>query len=147
MQTNADILYLDSSALVKLVIQEPESEALDRFLDSQPDRVSSALARVEVVRAVRTHGPDAMARARMLLDRLRLLRLDDELLDAAAQLDGAALRSLDAIHLASALALGSALGALVTYDERMAAAAQRLGLPVVAPRSPPTPPQAGLGRR
>jgi predicted nucleic acid-binding protein len=64
---------------------------------------------------------------------LRLIRLDDDLLDTAAHLDTPALRSLDAIHLASALALGKGLAAVVSYDRRMAAAAERLGLTVVAP--------------
>ena len=137
MQTSADVLYLDSSALVKLVNQEPESEALGRFLDAQRDRtrVSSRLARVEVLRAARARGPRMVARARLLLDDMRLLGLYDEILDAAAELDGPGLRSLDAIHLASALALGSALSAVVTYDRRMAGAAERLGLAVVAPGS------------
>lgn len=133
MQTSADVLYLDSSALVKLVVREPQSDALARFVDSRPDQVSSALARVEVVRAVRPQGPDAVASAHRLLDGLRLIRLDDDLLDTAAHLDTPALRSLDAIHLASALALGKGLAAVVSYDRRMAAAAERLGLTVVAP--------------
>ena len=129
-----DAAYLDSSALVKLVVREPESAALRAFLQGVPRRVSCALARVEVIRAVRPHGESAVSRARRLLDRVDVLGLDDELLDAAADLDGASLRSLDAIHLAAARELTGRLAAVVTYDGRMAAAARGLDLAVVAPR-------------
>jgi hypothetical protein len=128
-----NVVYLDSSALVKLVIVEPESGALRRYLRARPRRASCALARVEVARAVRSHGPEAITRARRLLRRLDLVRLDDELLDDAASLDTGVLRSLDAIHLAAARTLGDQLRAVVTYDERMASAAGLLGLTVDAP--------------
>lgn len=127
------MVYLDSSALVKLVIAERESGALRRYLRTAPQRASCALARVEVVRAVRPHGSAALARARSLLRRLDLIQLDDDLLDAAAALDRGVLRSLDAIHLAAAQTLAHDLDAIVTYDERMTAAADLLGLPVDAP--------------
>jgi uncharacterized protein len=126
-------VYLDSSALVKLVVREPESSALQRYLRRRPRRVSCALARVEVVRAVRPQGTDAINRARRVLERLNLLRLDDPLLEAAAQLDGPSLRSLDAIHLAAAHALGAELESVVTYDLRMTGAATGLGLRVASP--------------
>jgi predicted nucleic acid-binding protein len=82
------VVYLDSSAIVKLVIAERESAALRRYLRKEPDRASCALARFEVIRAVRTHGARATTRARRLLRRLDLVQLDDELLDSAAALDG-----------------------------------------------------------
>lgn len=126
-------VYLDSSAIVKLVVAESESRALSRYLGDHPARVSCSLARVEVVRAVRPHGEPAVARARQLLARLSLVRLDDVLLDAAAALDRAGLRSLDAIHLAAAQALGDGLVAVVTYDRRMADAARGFGLATSAP--------------
>jgi uncharacterized protein len=126
-------LYLDSSALVKLVIREPESDALIAHLRSHPKRASSALARVEVIRAVRPHGRPAIARARELLRRISLVRLDDALLDSAAELSDLTLRSLDAIHIAAAQALGPDLAHIVTYDRRMAAAAQGAGLKLTAP--------------
>jgi predicted nucleic acid-binding protein len=126
-------VYLDSSALVKLVVAEQESEALTAHLRDHPNRASCALARVEVLRAVRAHGRPATDRARQLLARVSLLRLDDVLLDRAAALDGATLRSLDAIHLAAAQTIGDALAALITYDRRMTDAANRIGLPVLAP--------------
>jgi predicted nucleic acid-binding protein len=127
------IVYLDSSALVKLVVTEPESGALRDYLRRRPVRVSSALARVEVVRAVGPQGPKATARARLVLDRVRLLTIDDALLDAAADLDPGVVRSLDAIHLASARTFGDALDEMVTYCARMMRAAEVLGMRSVAP--------------
>lgn len=128
------MVYLDSSALVKLVIAERESSALRRYLRREPMRASCTLARVEVLRAVRPHGAKATARARQLLRRVDLVQLDDDLLDDAATLDAGVLRSLDAIHLAAARTLGDELSAVITYDERMAAAADLLGLVAEAPR-------------
>ena len=127
------VVYLDSSALVKLVIREPESGALAGHLRGRPARLSCALARVEVLRAVRPHGPPSISRARRLLERIGLLRLDDDLLDAAAAIEGPTLRSLDAIHLAAAATLGDTLVEVITYDARMLQAATHLGLPVAAP--------------
>ena len=128
------MIYLDSSALVKLVVSEAESAALRGFLKTHPLRASCQLARVEVLRSVRAHGASATRRARQILRRLDLVQLDDDLLEDAATLDATVLRSLDAIHLAAARALGEDLEAVITYDERMARAAQRLGLVVEQPR-------------
>jgi predicted nucleic acid-binding protein len=128
------VVYLDSSALVKLVIAEPESPALRRYLGDEPQRASCALARVEVLRAVRAYGSAALTRARRLLQRLNLVPIDDELLDAAAALEPGVLRSLDAVHLAAAQLFGDELTAVVTYDRRMAAAAALVDFTVVAPR-------------
>ncbi len=130
---SAEAVYLDSSALVKLVVAEQESPALWRYLRRRPVRISSALARVEVPRAVRHQGKQALNRSSRVLARVQLLCLDDSLLDAAAALDPGVLRSLDAIHLASAQALGDELDAIVTYDLRMAEAAELLDLRVVSP--------------
>lgn len=124
--------YLDASALVKLVVKEPESHALERWLGGRDDIVSCNLARTEVVRAVWPSGNAARGRARRLIDEIELVQLDDELLDHAGELEGL-LRSLDAIHLAAALELDDELEVVVTYDGRMARAAEMLGLPVVAP--------------
>ena len=131
---SVEVIYLDTSALVKLVIAEPESQALRRFLRAESQRASCTLARVEVLRAVRSHGAKATARARQVLRRVDLIQLDEDLLDDAATLDAGVLRSLDAIHLAAARTLGDELTAVVTYDGRMAAAADVLGLVVEAPR-------------
>ena len=127
------MVYLDSSALVKLVVLEPESRALRAYLRREPERVSCGLARTEVLRAVRPLGPAAIETARRLLRSVNLVRLDDTLLDAAGILEPLALRSLDAIHLATAQLVAPALRAVVTYDRRMANAAAALGFPVAAP--------------
>ena len=128
------MVYLDSSALVKLVVREAESAALRRFLRRHPDRVSCGLARTEVPRAVRHLGPPALRRARQLLRRVHLIRLDDAVLDVAALLDPGIVRSLDAIHLAAAVQLVSSLDSVVTYDRRMAEAAALLGIAVSSPK-------------
>lgn len=133
MQTSAEAgLYLDASALVKLVVPEPETAALTTFVGQQVVLTSCSLARVEVMRAVTPHGADAVATARALVAKLDLVQLDQELLDLAGDLDGP-LRSLHAVHVAAALELGEGLTALVTYDERMVSAARSLGLPVASP--------------
>lgn len=124
--------YLDASALVKLVIREPESKALEEWLGTREEIVSCAIARTEVVRAARPSGDGATRRAHRLIADVDLIYLDDELLDLAGELDPP-LRSLDAIHLAAAIELGHELEAVVTYDARMTRAAEALGLPVVAP--------------
>jgi uncharacterized protein len=127
------VVYLDSSALVKLVVLEPESRALRAYLRGEPQRVSCGLARTEVLRAVRPVGPSAIAAARRLLQRIDLIRLDDALFDAAGMLEPVGLRSLDAIHLAAAHLVAPALRAIVTYDRRMAEGAGALGFAVVGP--------------
>jgi len=129
-------LYLDSSAIVKLVQREAESEALWRFLRRHrgDERVTSALARVEVVRAVLAGGAEAVAQARRQLARLHQITLDIELLDRAATVvPGTLLRTLDAVHVVSAQLLGGDLRAVVTYDRHMSDAAVATGLPVDAP--------------
>ncbi len=123
-------MYLDSSALVKLIVQEPESAALRRFLRAHPQRVSCSVARVEVPRAVRYLGAMVLRRARQVLRRVHVIRLDEPLLDAAAALDPRILRSLDAIHLAAAQAISPELDAVITLDQRMADAAALLGFTV-----------------
>jgi uncharacterized protein len=124
--------YFDASALVKLVVREPESGALDRWLGTRVSMTSCTLARTEVVRAVWPGGRRIVDHARGLLENIDLIQLDDELLDLAGELEGP-LRSLDAIHLAAALELGDELEAVVTYDTRMARAAEALGLRALAP--------------
>jgi uncharacterized protein len=95
--------------------------------------ISSALARTEVQRALLPAGEEAVARGRTVLQRLDLIRLNDRVLNAAGVLQPAAFRSLDAIHLATARLLESEITAIVTYDDRMAAAAAQLGYRVVRP--------------
>lgn len=128
-------LYLDSSAFVKVTVEEPESAALRVFLsERQSRRISSALLRTEALRAVRHLGAEAMATVREGLRRVDLIGIDDRILDAAGMLEPRILRTLDAIHLATALSLGDDLAEIVTYDERMTEAARSLGLPTISPR-------------
>ena len=126
--------YLDSSAVVKLAVRETESVALRRYLRRRRPLVSSTLARTEVLRALLAAGDEAVGAGRKVLTRLDLVRINNRVLDEAATLRPVEIRSLDAIHLATAGQLGEDLGALVTYDERMAEAAKDLGYRVVAPR-------------
>jgi predicted nucleic acid-binding protein len=128
------VTYLDSSAIVKLAVAEPESAALRRHLRRRRPLVSSALARTEVVRALLGSGPDAVAAGRAVLADLDLLRVNDRMLNGAAVIEPLEVRSLDAIHLATAQQLGSELSQLVSYDERMLDAAQRIGVPTASPR-------------
>lgn len=131
---SAEVAYLDTSAAVKLLMVEPESPALRRWLRGQPERASAALLRVELVRAVRRAGlPRLIPEARRLLAGVHLIRLDDALLDRAGDLDPTELRSLDSIHLAAAASLGDDLAAVVSYDERLLAAATSMGLPTATP--------------
>ena len=131
---NGRVAYLDTSAFLKLVVAEPESAAVHRFLTRWPGRASAALLRTEAIRALRRAGQgDHLGAARRLLGTLSLVRVDEPLLDRAAELDPRDLRSLDAIHVAAALAIGPDLGAFLTYDERLADAARWHGLTVQAP--------------
>lgn len=127
------VVYLDSSAIVKLVVKEPETVALRRFLRRRRTFVSSALARAEVLRAVMGHGEPAQKTAESVLARLELLRINDRVLRAAGMLPPAGLRTLDAIHLASALTLSDNLTHVVCYDDRLTAAANECGLTTAAP--------------
>jgi predicted nucleic acid-binding protein len=129
------LVYLDTSALVKLVVTEPESTALLARLGAWPRRVSSALALTELPRALQWagFGAGARRRAREVLGRLDLVDLDRRILLAAATLEPSTLRTLDAIHLAMALAVREDLDAMVTYDRRLGAAAERAHLEVVTP--------------
>jgi uncharacterized protein len=131
--TAARATYLDSSALVKLAVREPESDALRTFLRRRRPLISSALARTEVARALLALGPEAVRRGHDVLSGVNLVRMNDRILAAAGAMLPPDLRSLDAIHLATAQQLGDDLARVVTYDERMASAAAALGWAVAAP--------------
>ena len=124
----AKLIYLDSSSIIKLVIRETESTALIEFLRQRPQRTSSAVARVEVLRSLHRAGATQaeLDHAVEILRRLALIRINDAVLESAAELEPFDLRSLDALHLASALSLQPDLEGIVTYDKRLAAAAQSL---------------------
>ena len=127
-------LYLDSSALIKLVFEEVETPALEAFLIDRPLRVSSSLARVEVMRAARTVSDDLVSRhAEDVLAATELIAPDSGVLADAADVDPLSLRTLDAIHLATALALLPDIDGMVVYDRRLAGAAREAGLTVWAP--------------
>ena len=131
---SAEVAYIDTSAAVKLLMNERESPALRRWLRRRPRRASAGLLRVELVRVVRRAGyPRLVPEARKLLAGVHLIRLDDALLDRAAELDPTEFRSLDSIHLAAAFSLGGELDAVVSYDDRLLAAAASLGLPTATP--------------
>ena len=126
--------YLDTSALVKLVVTERETAALRQWWRAQGvTPVASDLVRTELMRAVRRAAPEAAVQAHAVLDALVLLQVTSQVLDVAGRLEPATLRSLDAIHLAAALELGDELEGMVTYDDRLAEAAAAYGVPVVAP--------------
>lgn len=128
-------IFVDSSALVKLVRHEPESEALFADLQKWSDRVSSVVARIEVYRALRRTGatPADRARTEELFSAVTLVRLDDPILKLAASLPDRHLGSLDAIQLATALSIGDLPEAFITYDLQLAKAARRHGLRVLQP--------------
>ncbi len=130
---NGEVWYIDSSALVKTVLREAESDALVDWLDGRDRLAACDLVRVEAARAIRASVPAAVPRLRQAIDTLILIRLDDAIYETAAALDPPSLRSLDAIHLASALSVGADLAGIVTYDARMAAGARSLGLRVESP--------------
>src|SRR3954447_870442 len=113
---SADVWYVDSSAVVKTVIEEPETTALRRWLAGKPHLAACDVIRVEVVRAVRAADPSSVAQAWEAVGALTLIRQDLDVQERAALLDPPSLRSLDALHLAAALSLGPDLAGVLTYD-------------------------------
>jgi predicted nucleic acid-binding protein len=134
MSAEQRLTYVDSSAIVRLAVAEPESKTLRRYLSRRQPLVTSALARTEVTRALLPSGMEAVSRGEDVLRRIQLVRLNDRVLRAAGRMEPPQLRSLDAIHLASARELGASVKQIVTYDERMADAATAAGWSVAAPR-------------
>jgi predicted nucleic acid-binding protein len=132
------VIYMDSCAILKLIVQERESDALNEWLEQRPksDLVTSMLSEIEVPRALRRSHPRVLGAVTGVLKRLYRIEINDEVRATAAAYLEPTLRSLDAIHLATAdavVATGKSLDAFVTYDKRLAAAATDAGLPVVAP--------------
>ena len=132
------MIYLESSALLKLVRREIETDALRDWLADRPDQpaATSELGRVEVLRAARRVGGRALAEARALVDDIDLVPLHRAVQDLASEVGQATLRTLDALHLASALLLADVLSDFVAYDQRLLEAAHALGLPARSPGSP-----------
>lgn len=126
--------YLDTSAAVKLVVEEVGSKALRTWLSaSMSPIVSSDLLRTELLRATRRGAPDQAQQARAVLDSVTLISISTAIFEHAGTIEPDLLRSLDAIHLAAALDLGDDLDGIITYDDRLTAAAASLGLRVIAP--------------
>jgi predicted nucleic acid-binding protein len=127
------VIYIDTSALAKFPLDEAESDALADYLRSGTSLTSSALTRAELLRTVRLHRQDRLAVATGVLRAVSLIAINDEILTRASGLDPAGLRTLDAIHLASALLLGRELEAFVAYDSRLLEAAAAHGIPTASP--------------
>jgi predicted nucleic acid-binding protein len=133
----SSVVYLDASAILKLVVQEPESEALRSYLAGRVARATSIVGAVESRRFAGRREADVGAALRFVLGGIDLIDLDGAVADRASRIALHALRTLDAIHLASAMELGLDLEALVTYDSRLSSAARELRLDVASPTSPP----------
>ncbi|MGH3326909.1 MAG: type II toxin-antitoxin system VapC family toxin [Streptomycetales bacterium] len=129
------MIYLDSSALLKLLWEEHESASLERWLldHTATPTVSSELAKIEVVRACRRRNHDVVPEARALLAGLDLIPMSSDVVEHAAEIGEPPLRSLDAIHLASALAIRADLSVFLGYDQRLLDAASAEGLEPVSP--------------
>jgi len=129
------MIYLDSSALLKLLVEEPESAAFASWISKRQTTpsVSSELVKLEVVRAARRLDARVVPGARAIVSQLDLIPLSGSVIEEAAEVGGPMLRSLDAIHLASALSIRADLTAFVAYDRRLVEAAETAGLPVDSP--------------
>lgn len=130
---SAGLGYLDTSAFVKLSLGEAEQAPLRQALAAHDAHVASALLRTEAMRACARYGTTYVTAAERGLSTVALIPVDDDVLRHAGALTPPTLRSLDALHLATALSLGPDLGALFTYDQRMIEAARDHGVPVLSP--------------
>jgi predicted nucleic acid-binding protein len=125
--------YVDASAFAKLILAEPESSAMRAILPHTP-LVSSAILVTEFVRAVRRHHPDRTDEALRKLELVDTVPIGGDVILAAGMIGAPILRSLDAVHLVTALMVKRHVSPLITYDRRLAAAAQAVGLEVASPR-------------
>lgn len=126
--------YLDTSALLRLVFDEEYSNAMRTWtVRVDPEFAATDLLRTEALRAARRKSPESVAEVRSRLDAVTFYRLSAAICQRAAELDPVILRTLDALHLAGALALGDDLQGLITYDVRLAEAARLHGVSVVTP--------------
>lgn len=129
------MIYADSSALMKLLIMEAETAALGAWLQARPDTpiLSSQLTVVEVIRSCRRANAAALPAARMLLSTVNLVPISREVVDVAAELSGTLLRSLDAIHLATAVTIGAGLSRFLSYDRCLTESAAAAGIATAQP--------------
>jgi predicted nucleic acid-binding protein len=129
------MIYLDSAAVVKLVHAEPESAALRRWLDERAEIqwISSVLTEIESFQALARYAPEAASRLSNVLDQIDLIDLDQGIRMLAQAVTPTTVRSLDAIHLGTAMRFRSSLTSFVTYDKRLLDAAQAAGLPINSP--------------
>jgi predicted nucleic acid-binding protein len=129
------LYYADTTAVIKLLAEEANSRAFAEFYDNDPDGewVSSALLRIELTRAVMRAMPALLPNARDLLLAFSYIAIDDDVVEGAMTEPDRRLRSLDAIHLATARILGPDLDALITYDDRLGQAARDAGMVVASP--------------
>jgi predicted nucleic acid-binding protein len=127
------VWYLDTSALLKLVVAEEHSKAMRTWVKQRPAVVSSDLLRTEAIRTARRISTEAVAAARVALEGVDIGAMTSDIFERAAELDPSILRTLDALHLAWALSLGDELEGIVTYDDRLGAAARIYGVRVLAP--------------
>ena len=131
--TDVAAVYLDASAIVKLIVDEPESAALVASLHPDARHVTSRIATVEVMRAAARHGGVDVGRVLAVLDALDMIELNEDVATRAGSIAPTDLRALDAIHLASAIGIRRELTSFIAYDERLAAAARVHVLPVESP--------------
>jgi uncharacterized protein len=129
------LIYIDTSAFMKLIWREGETAALERFMGDRPGQqwVSSTLLVIEVRRAAVRINLAHLPRVDVALDKVARVGIGDAVVESAGRLRDPALRSLDAIHLATAILLGDAVDVMVTYDKRLATAAEAYKIPTVAP--------------
>ena len=129
------MFYLDASAAAKLVLAEDDSEAMKEWFETTDAVIfSSDLLRTELLRSIRRHAPAQLSQGRAVLESITLIALSRNVYEAAAALGPPVLRSLDALHLASAIDVGgNDLKAIITYDLRMIEAARSLGIEIIAP--------------
>jgi uncharacterized protein len=127
------LIYIDTSALLRLVFPEDTTAALELFLGQGADLVSSALVRVEARRGALRRAPHRLPRVDLVLDRVAAVEISDAVTESAGRLPDPRLRPFDAIHLATALLIREDVEAVLTYDDRLAAAAAAHGLAVAAP--------------
>lgn len=127
------MIYLDTSAFLKLVKPEPQTAAMEAFVDGRADFVASTLLAIEARRGALRRAPRSLPRVDLLLREVEMVAISPAIVESASRLPDPLLRSLDAVHLATAILLRPDLDLLVSYDTRMLAAAVAYGIPTASP--------------